>query len=191
MRVDELYDSVAGEYEELINSPEANSKLAYNVKYIFDKYNITSGSILDIGCGPGNLKVTLGDNFNYTGIDFSEKMILKAKEKGYKTIYGNMSDCLRLIPDKSFDYSVSISALHFIRDIDFIISELNRISTKDWLITLANVTENYTKKFPINEPMYNHSKIVLSDVQEDVLFDAWNSPLTGERIIERMIFKKL
>lgn len=59
-----------------------------NLKKIFLKYKITRGKILDVGCGLGNLKTALGGTFSYAGIDISEEMLSKAKEKRYDTIYG-------------------------------------------------------------------------------------------------------
>lgn len=191
MLVNELYDTVADEYEELINSPKVNARLIYNLKIIFDKYKIVSGSILDLGCGPGNLATALGKDFTYTGIDISEKMLIKAKDKGYTIISGKIEDGLKKIPDKSFDYIVSLSALYFIEDIKPILFELDRISKKGWLISLAEITDSYAKYFSVHATLYNHTKMDISDLDEDLTFDAWTSPFFGENIRERMIFKKL
>lgn len=192
MQVSELYDSVADEYEELINSPKVNSQLLNNLKDIFLKYGINNGHILDSGCGPGNLKTTLGNNFSYTGIDVSAGMLSKAKEKGYITIHGKIEEKIKVIPDKSFDYVVSLSALHFVKNIKDVISKIERISKKGWLISLANVTETYSKQFSVStiEPIYNHTNIVLDNITEDRFFEAWTSPSTGEKISERMIFRR-
>ncbi len=188
MQVDKLYDSVADEYEELINSPKVNAQLMFQLKNIFDKYGITGGSILDLGCGPGNLSTTLVQNFIYTGIDISEKMLLKAKEKGYDIIKGKIEDLLKTIPSKSFDYVVSLSAFYFIKDINSLIPELDRIAKKAWLISLADITETYAKAFSIHAPLYNHTKIKFDHLDEDITFIAWTSPFSGEVIRERMVF---
>ena len=189
MKISEFYNKVAPVYENLINSPKINAKLTGEAKKVFLKYKIVEGSILDVGCGPGNLKTAFGDKFLYTGVDISESMLLKAKEKGYVTIYGRIEDVLKEIPDKSFDYVISLSALHFVKDINSVLKEFDRISKKGWLVSLLDVTENYTKDFLVDEPIYNHSKIVLPDTSEDFLFDAWISP-AQEQMRERMIFKK-
>ena len=189
MLVNELYDSVADEYEGLINSSKVNAQLVSKLKEIFDKYKITVGSILDLGCGPGNLKTTLGDNFSYTGIDVSKNMLEKAKQKGYRVINGKIEDQLGKMPDKSFDYIVSLSTFHFIKDIGSMISELDRIAVKGWIISLADVTESYARYFSVYAPLYNHTKILIPDLQEDETFLAWTSPFSGEKINERMVFK--
>ena len=190
MKVEELYDGVAREYEDLINSPKVNAKLLYNLKNIFDKYKIVDGSILDLGCGPGNLKTILGNNFSYTGIDISPKMLEIAKEKGWKTIKGKIEDEIKKIADKSFDHVISLSAIYFIKDIDFIISELNRITRNGWIISLADITPKYAEYFSIYAPLYNHTGLKIDDLSEDLFFDAWTSPNSGDLIKERIIFKK-
>jgi ubiquinone/menaquinone biosynthesis C-methylase UbiE len=190
MNVDKLYDSVADEYEDLINSPKVNAKLVYNLEKIFKKYNIVSGSILDLGCGPGNLATSLGNSFVYTGIDVSERMLSKAKEKGYEVIRGKIEQELKKIPDKSFDYIVSLSAIYFVEDIALTLSELDRISIKGWIISLADITESYAKYSSVHAPLYNHTKLKINDLNEDVTFMAWTSPYSGEEIKERLIFKK-
>lgn len=189
MRVDKLYDSIAGEYEELINSPKVNAQLIPNLINIFNKYKVHKGSILDLGCGPGNLQTALGNTFSYTGMDISEEMLKKAKQKGYKIIKGKIEDELRKIKDKSFDYVVSLSALYFVKNITPVISEIDRIAKKGWLISLADITPSYAKYFSVHSPVYNHTKITINNLDEDKTFFAWASPFSGEKINERMIFK--
>lgn len=185
-----MYDGVADEYEDLINSPKVDAKLVYSLEKIFNKYKIVEGSILDLGCGPGNLATSLGNSFEYTGIDISEKMLSKAKEKGYKVINGKIEQELKKIPDKSFDYVVSLSAVYFIQDIKSILFELDRVAIKGWIISLADITDSYAKYFSVHAPLYNHTKFQISDLSEDITFIAWTSPFSGEEIKERMIFKK-
>lgn len=190
MRISEFYDKISNQYEELINSPQLNAQLTINLKKIFLKHKITTGKILDVGCGPGNLKTSLGDGFSYTGIDISEDMLLKAKEKGYETVYGKIEEKLSQIHSKSFDYIVSLSVLHFVKDINSIFKEFDRIAKSGWIVTLADLTPNYIKRFPVDEPMYNHSKLNLFGFQDDFYLPPWISITTGDKISERMIFKK-
>jgi ubiquinone/menaquinone biosynthesis C-methylase UbiE len=191
MKINEFYDKYARDYENLLADPRFNAQHVIKAKELFYKYEITEGTILDVACGPGNLKTALGDKFVYTGIDISEKMLVEAAKKGYEVIRGKMEDELLKFPDKSFDYVVSLSALHFVKDIDLVISQFDRIAKKGWLISLADITENYMKNLPIKEPMYNHSKLNIdtAGVKEDIYFLAWTSPTTGEKIYEREVFK--
>jgi ubiquinone/menaquinone biosynthesis C-methylase UbiE len=189
MKIDEFYDSVASEYENIINSPEVNAKLMPKIKELFIKYNITEGSILDVGCGPGNLKSVLGDKFNYTGIDVSEKMLFEAKEKGYQVIKGRTEDEITKIHDKSVDYIISSSTLHVVKDLNTVIENFDRIANKGWLITLPDITENFMKNFPVDEPLYNHVNFPIMGVKEDIIIHGWTSPSANEDINERVVMR--
>ena len=80
-----MYDEVASVYD---NDFEA--KADYQAPEIlintFNKHNIYSGKILDIGCGTGKLKNYLGNKFEYIGIDISPKMVVEAQKK-YSKVY--------------------------------------------------------------------------------------------------------
>jgi ubiquinone/menaquinone biosynthesis C-methylase UbiE len=70
--------------------------------------------VLDLGCGTGRLYGIFKDkNVDYTGIDFSEKLIQIAKGK-----YGDrfvLGDILNLpLPDENFDSVWAIASLHHI-----------------------------------------------------------------------------
>jgi len=189
MKIDEFYDSVASEYENIINSPEVNAQLMPKIKEFFIKYNITEGSILDVGCGPGNLQSALGNKFTYTGIDVSEKMLFEAKEKGYEVIKGRAEEEITKILDKSFDYIVSSSTLHVVKDLNTVIENFDRVASKGWLITLPDITKNFIKNFPVDEPLYNHVNLPILGVKEDIIIRGWTSPSANEDIKERVVLK--
>ena len=194
LSVREYYNILAFNYENLIESNSVNAVVMHNeIKKIFKKHNIKKGNILDIGCGPGNLKKYLGDNFFYTGVDFSKAMLTQAKNKGYKVIEGKIEDILTQIPDKSFDYILAISSLHFIKDIDSIITELERISIKGFCITLDRITNRYKRGFGkiIKDDIYNHFNLKIKDLDDDIKMIGWISPRDGEDIKVRVIFKGL
>jgi len=78
------------------------------------KYIKDGERILDLGCGNGRLFELFKDrNIEYTGVDFSEKLIEKAREK-----YGEhfqIADILSLpFPDNYFDSIWSIAVFHHI-----------------------------------------------------------------------------
>lgn len=191
MLAKDFYNQVSNKYEDWLKTPEYKVEYLNYAKKMFSKYNISNGGILDVGCGPGNLKTLLGDNFSYTGIDVAENMLDLAKRKGYNIILGRMEEELPKFQDKSFDYVVSLSALHFTKDIQFIISEFERIARKGWIGTFEEITENYINNLAVKEPMYNHSQTEIPNVTEDIFFHAWVSPTTGDNIDARIVFKKL
>lgn len=190
MKARDFYNNVSDVYEEWLLRPECKVEFHNKAKEIFDKHKIGEGSILDLGCGPGNLKTLLGESFEYTGIDIAEKMLEKAKKKGYTTLQGTINEILPTIKDKSFDYIVSLSTLHFVEDINPLIQHFNRVARKGWLITLEEITESYKKNLQVSQQMYNHSHVVIADLTEDIFFPGWVSPTTGDAINVRMVFKK-
>lgn len=190
MSIESFYNSIAAIYEERIVTPQVNAQLLPKVKDIFQKNLIINGTILDIGCGPGNLKTALGDGFSYTGMDISEEMLELASLKGYTTIKGLIQENLSKIPDKSFDYCISVSALHFIENIQDIISHIDRISRKGWIVTLADVSDIYKQYFSVHAPVYNHTNIVIDNLKEDNMVDGWISPNTRELMRERIVFRQ-
>jgi len=190
---DYIYDKVANQYCTLIQSPNCHGNIIPNSLRIFNEYDISTGSILDIGCGPGNLKDILTGNFYFTGIDKSQKMLAIAESKSYKTIYGDILNELKNIPDKFFDYVVALSSLYFVENIDLVIKEISRIAKKAWLISLDQITpqlvDHYKKSENIN--LYNHFNVNMEDVSEEIYFSGWKSPTTNEIIKCRLVFKKL
>lgn len=185
------YDEIASDYEKLSLSNKVNSQLTKKCKEIFVKHEIATGSILDVGSGPGNLKTELGDGFEYTAIDYSEKMLELAGQKGYSVILGSLEEELSKLSDKSFDYVVSLGTLLFVKDIQKALSEFSRIARKGWLVGLDDITDSYIKNYTGDDPIYNHSKVVIDNAIEDVYFEGWTSPTTGDVIYTRMVFVKL
>ena len=86
--------------------------------------------ILDLGCGSGRLcRIIDGKNIDYTGIDFSENLILIARENyGKKFIVG---DILNLpFPEENFDSVWAIASLHHIPTKKFrkrVVAEIKRV----------------------------------------------------------------
>lgn len=92
------------------------------VSSILDKYN--AGSILDAGCGTGNLSLFARPEMEITGVDASKKMLRIAKLK--KTIFRkrllNSEFVLaslnqkEIVHNKTFDAVVSIGSLHAVEN---------------------------------------------------------------------------
>lgn len=193
MKAKDFYNKISSDYEELINSPRVDAKLLDNVLEIFKKYTITQGAILDVGCGPGNLKTYLGDEFEYTGVDLSDKMLDIAKTRGYKIILGKIEEILPTIESKSYDYVSAVSSLHFVEDIEFVLREFERIARKGYIASLDVITDQYKEGFKTvcDDTVYDHSKTQINGLAEDFTFPGWVSPRGPETMYIRMIFKNL
>lgn len=83
--VSKVYDSAAGESAKLF------------VPFILDsikKYRPESQSLLELGCGTGNILVELSKRFETYGLDLSPEMLEIARKKDKKSVYklADMSD---------------------------------------------------------------------------------------------------
>lgn len=144
------FDNWAGEYDKSIDK--------FSNGYPFEGYytvlsyvrNLVGLSretkILDIGIGTGLLTYELYKNGGQVyGVDFSDKMIMKAKEKMPRGTFYKY-DFNHGIPDEikniEFDYIVSSYAIHHINDeekINFII-ELKKILKRNGKIIIADIS---------------------------------------------------
>lgn len=193
-----FYNNLAYSYEEMINSPEVAQTLHQNINEILAKYAISKGDILDVGCGPGNLKTSIRKRMttkmkmSFTGIDMSSKMLNIAQQKGYKVIHGNFVEILPTLPDNSYDYIIALSSLHFTSDIESILKDFERVAKKGYIISLDEITDKYKNGFATvcSSPVYNHYDTKIINTKEDFNFIGWKSPRENTNIRVRMIYKE-
>ncbi len=101
-------------------------------------YNIVAGlitpnsSVLDLGCGEGDLLKELvdGKNVNGLGIEINQNSAIKALEKGLQIIQGNIDEGLNDFEDKQWDFVVLNQTLQSTIKPDFVIDEMLRIGKK-------------------------------------------------------------
>lgn len=120
------------------------------------KLNLKGKKLLDLGCGTGRFSF-LFEEFKpkqVLGIDMSEKMIQIGKgiAKERKSIVQflqsdieNMSN----IQDNSFDFIFSSTTLHYIKNLDGIMKEINRILVKEGTCILSVINPVYSACYPI------------------------------------------
>ncbi|MCL2867319.1 MAG: class I SAM-dependent methyltransferase [Clostridia bacterium] len=135
------FDIWADNYDKSVNATDGGNEYPFaGYKRIMNAiYNTVMEKcpmkILDVGIGTGILATRLYDNGNdITGIDFSSKMLEKAKEKMPKSKLIQFDFTKGLPPEitgETYDFIISTYALHHLTDdekISFIISLLNHIS---------------------------------------------------------------
>ena len=129
----QAWEKISEEYYKEILSPLKDSKknpLFEDIKKINSK---KKKSVVDLGCGIGEVEGFLSKNFKeVVGIDFSKKMILQAKEKNkslknIKFYLGDISN-LKEFHNK-FDLAISINSMisSNIGQIDNMFREANKI----------------------------------------------------------------
>jgi len=137
---EKIWDELAWRWNNFRNKPE---KI---VNYFKDKYTNNAGRIIDLGCGNCRNLIPF-HNFICYGIDFSEKMLDKAKIlcikhsldiKLHKAELTNL-----LFKDNFFDYALMLTSLHHLETKEKrakALNELYRVLRKDGraLITVWN-----------------------------------------------------
>ncbi|WP_254565612.1 class I SAM-dependent methyltransferase [Oscillatoria sp. HE19RPO] len=183
----EFYDRFASTYDEALRSPKIDDRhLDEGVKN-FKKYvRSTKGSILDIGCGTGLLKDLLPGEFDYTGIDVSQKMLDMAAQRGYTIIHEPVEQALAKLPDRSYDFAIALSSLLCVKDIQPVLAHIERIARQSILLSIDEITEEYKRNFVV--PVYDHSQLSFPHAKEDYFIQGWTSPTTGITIQTRMIY---
>lgn len=104
-KIKKRYNRVAGLYD-IMETPMEGIFSKWRKQMLKD----TSGKTLEIGIGTGNNIPYYSENVDLTGIDFSEKMISKAKEKvsGSKNIQLLEMDVQQMqFDDNTFDTVVT------------------------------------------------------------------------------------
>ncbi|MGZ3596057.1 MAG: class I SAM-dependent methyltransferase, partial [Syntrophales bacterium] len=100
------------------------------------KFLVPAGSsVLQIGCGIGNLIASL-DAARKVGIDFSPKMIEVAKEK-YNGVEFRVDDLEALQADEKFDYILLVNVIGYVDDIQSSFAGLKKICKPDTRIIVV------------------------------------------------------
>jgi ubiquinone/menaquinone biosynthesis C-methylase UbiE len=123
----QYYDTIAEAYDEL-HGEEQNNKLKIISKYISPK---SGERLLDVGCGTGIC--SLWSCFS-AGIDPSFGLIKQAKKKGNDFIQAKGE----YLPfkDHSFDYVISVTAIHLFKDVDKSLKEIKRVGKERFIFSV-------------------------------------------------------
>jgi 2-polyprenyl-3-methyl-5-hydroxy-6-metoxy-1,4-benzoquinol methylase len=101
-----------------------------------------SGSILDVGCGPGLLIQKLGESFSgdIVGLDISPKMIELAKKKckGLKNVSFENTEIENAKLKLQFDAIVCMNSFHHYENHADVLSNLSKLVKKDGVIILLD-----------------------------------------------------
>ena len=90
-------------------------------------------SVLDLGCGNGDLLAKLKKEKNITkaqGIELDEQAIYKCVAKGLSVFHGDIDSGLEEYEDKSFDYVVLNQSFQQVKKPDVVLGESLRVGTE-------------------------------------------------------------
>jgi len=128
----EKYNLVAREFARYRKKPWPEAK------FLVDEYAIPGERILDLGCGVGQWYEFFNKKeVDYTGVDFSEKLIEIARNKHPKARF-KLADAINLpFPDRYFDKVYAVALFHHIPSKEFqmqLLKEIKRVLKLDGLL---------------------------------------------------------
>ncbi len=146
------FDKAANSYDNWYSS-RAGKMYDRFEKKAFDELlaNYHGGKkLLEIGCGTGHWSEYFADNgFEVTGVDVSESMMKKAKEKQIPNTAFQVADGRKLpFEDDAFNVVSAVTVLEFSSDAEKILSEMVRCVKKNGtiLLGLLNSLNSYNQK---------------------------------------------
>ncbi|MEZ4156491.1 MAG: class I SAM-dependent methyltransferase [Candidatus Paceibacterota bacterium] len=200
-----MYDAEAESYEADAYGEKINYALPETMLRFFQNHDVKSGTVLDLGCGPGVVGNALqkieGANFELTGVDISPGMAQQAIKAGYeKVILGRIEEAVE--QEGSYDHIVSLSALYYVskEDIEKVILSILAKAKKTATLSFEEITKEFSetvRQVVGDIPLESHVGALKElnlpkgwSVVEDVMQGAWTSPRVGQRINAEMVMLK-
>lgn len=99
-----------------------------------------NASVLDLGCGNGNLLHILKaeKNIYACGIEIAQTKLLECVKKGVPVIHSDLNDGLKDFSDNSFDFVVLSQTIQAVQRPDQLIEEMVRVGRKG-IISFLNI----------------------------------------------------
>jgi methionine biosynthesis protein MetW len=96
-------------------------------------------TVLDLGCGNGELLELLRErkNINGQGIEIDDEAIYRCVQKGLTVFHSDIESGLGEYPDKSFDYVIMNQCIQEIFEIEHLIAEALRVG-KEVILSFSN-----------------------------------------------------
>ncbi len=130
----EVYNDFAEVYDLFMEDIEYDTWVNY-LENIWDKFNIKPNLIAELGCGTGNITQRLAQKgYDMIGIDISDTMLLKAKEKAME----DNLEILYLMQDmREFELYGTVDCIISLCD------SLNYITEEEDLLEVFKLVNNY------------------------------------------------
>lgn len=153
------FDNIASTYDEQLPEHIREFLLVKKTDLTLralEKYGLTSGRGIDLGCGTGwYIKRIAECGYEMTGIDHSASLVEEAKRNNQGNAAKILSaDILNLnFPDESFDFAYCINSLHHLKDnreLSEALSSISRVLKKDGLLIIHELNTFFLFRLYLN-----------------------------------------
>ncbi len=129
-----IYNSFADVYDIFMDNIPYDEWVEF-IEKIWEKYELKPELVCEIGCGTGNITQRLANKgYDMLGIDFSEDMLMVARDKNYD----NETNIMYLMQDmRKFELFGTVDCILSICD------SLNYIKTEQDLLKVFKLVDNY------------------------------------------------
>jgi malonyl-CoA O-methyltransferase len=158
-RIKEEFSRFANEYQKL---NIIQKKVAKHISQDIQDELI----IVDLGCGSGTLLDFYHNYKYYYGLDFSQEMLNlhpKSEKIELKRCDFNKAECFNYLENIHFDLIISLSAIQWAKDLDFIFSNIAKLH-KNFILAIftSNTFKTIHKTANISSPIYSLEEILNS-----------------------------
>jgi len=194
-RISQLHDETSRGYREFgegighYGVPDAFRTITEQHTLPIEKW-----SVLDLGCGPGNL-ADYTHFKKYDGVDLSPKMLAEAGESGYQQLTeANIADYVANPYGQGYDAVVALSCAYFLKPSEYLefMKNVDRLAKRFWLVTLDGITPSlraiYKRENGIDTYDHRGTTLPWSDTHCKTI-NGWRSVATEEDIPMDLIYR--
>jgi len=161
------------------------------------RLGVTSGRLLDVGCGPGNIALKLAKRFPkmwVVGVDYATNMVRAASAaasgQGLTGQGEFFSGDAKNLPfrDATFDWVLSNSVLHHLHDPMALLNEMGRVVKPEGVAVLRDLRRPCRLAFPLHVRWYGRH---YSGLMKALYTDSVRAAYTGEELARMLADSRL
>jgi ubiquinone/menaquinone biosynthesis C-methylase UbiE len=179
------YEQFAYTYDRLMNSMPYEDWLRFT-KECFERYQIKPMTIVDLGCGTGNLSIPLAaQGFQVTGLDLSEDMLAVAEQKQSEQPSQHRGGAVRWIQQDLREWELGEEvdvAISFCDSLNYLLEEDDIVDA--FRQTYAGLKPGGLFLFDVHTPqqLFAYAESQPFFLNEDDVAYIWTSELDEERV---------